>query len=119
MNDRLKYIRKRERLSQEKMAQILGVTRACLANYESGRNNPTNPFINLFCIEFNINKEWFVTGNGEPYNKPEFDDGYIASLFADLTLGKNEELKKLLYKVSKIDKSYYSSIETLIDGLLK
>lgn len=119
MNDRLKYIRKRERLSQEKMAQILGVTRACLANYESGRNNPTNPFINLLCIEFNINKEWFINGKGEPYNKPEFDDGYIASLFADLTLGKNEELKKLLYKVSKIDKSYYSSIETLIDGLLK
>ena len=110
MKERIKQIRRREMLSQYDLADIMGVTRSTLANYESGRYEPPQQFINLFCKEFRINKDWFVTGEGEIDESFPCGDVCLASLFADLTLSKNTRLRKLLFKVGKLDEKYYDSL---------
>jgi transcriptional regulator with XRE-family HTH domain len=64
MNTRLKIIRSELNLSQAKFAEEMHVTRDVIANYESGRVEPTDLFINSLCNKYNISELWLRTGEG-------------------------------------------------------
>lgn len=68
MNERIKDIRKKERLSQQKFADKLGIARGNIAAYEVGKNAPSDAVISLICTKFNISEDWLRTGTGEMYN---------------------------------------------------
>lgn len=74
MNDRIKEIRKKEALSQQKFADELGISRGNIAAYEVGKNSPSDAVISLICTKFNINRDWLLTGNGEMYQYTDADD---------------------------------------------
>lgn len=65
MKDRIKHIRKEKKLSQTDFGKILGVSRDVISNYEMGRVEATDLFINHLCSTFNINEEWLRNGTGE------------------------------------------------------
>ena len=69
LKDRIKAIRKSltPKVSQEKFAEILGTTRNAIKTYETGAVIPTNTFLQLVCMKFNINEHWLLTGEGEMY----------------------------------------------------
>ena len=119
INERIRYIRKKENLSQEKLAQILDITRASVANYESGRNKIPKSFIKLFCQEMNINEDWLINGDGNPENPHPCGELCLASLFADLTMSNNVKLRRLMYKVGLVDGKHLNALETILDGLIK
>jgi transcriptional regulator with XRE-family HTH domain len=66
ISERIKILRKKSKLSQTEFGKCLGVSRDVIANLEYGRVNPKEPFISLLCSVFNINKDWLLSGNGEP-----------------------------------------------------
>lgn len=68
MNERIKNIRQRMKLSQEEFGERLKITRSSVSKLESGINNPSDQTIKLICSEFNINEDWFRTGSGEMFN---------------------------------------------------
>lgn len=74
MNERIKIIRKKEGLSQQKFADKLGIARGNIAAYEVGKNAPSDAVISLMCTKFNIREEWLRTGNGEMYQYTDTDD---------------------------------------------
>lgn len=77
MKERIKSIRKALGLTQQEMADKLGIKRTSISNYEIGRNEPPEPVISLFRREFGISEEWLKTGEGDMYERGSgdfFDD---------------------------------------------
>lgn len=74
MDNRIKEIRKKEGLSQQKFADELGIARGNIAAYEVGKNAPSDAVISLICAKFNINRDWLLTGSGEMYQYTDTDD---------------------------------------------
>ena len=67
MEQQLKVLRKKLGLTQEEFAARLGIKRAAISNYEIGRNEPIDAVVSLICHEFNVNKTWLRTGEGEMF----------------------------------------------------
>lgn len=73
MDERIKKLRKALDLTQREFAERIGSSQNVLANYESGRRNPSNAVINNICKEFNINEEWLRYGTGEMFKPAPCD----------------------------------------------
>lgn len=65
ISERIKEIRKRHNLTQQKFAERIGVKQNTIAQYEIGRNTPLDPVITSICREFRIREEWLRTGEGD------------------------------------------------------
>lgn len=66
MNERLKKIRWHYKMSQEEFGKKIGIeSRAHISALENGSRNITDRIIKDVCREFDINKDWFLTGDGE------------------------------------------------------
>lgn len=69
MNERIKAIRKSANLNQTDFGAKLGITFSAVSTIESGKNNPSEQTIRAICSEFNVNRTWLETGEGEPYKQ--------------------------------------------------
>lgn len=67
MNERIKELRKRLNLTQQEFADRLSIKRGAVANYEVGRNTPSDSVIALICREFNVSERWLRSGEGEMF----------------------------------------------------
>ena len=67
IGERLKWLRKDQKLTQQAFADKIGVKRNTVATYEIGRNEPLDPIINAICSKFAVNETWLRTGEGDPY----------------------------------------------------
>lgn len=120
MHKRIKNVRKEQRLTQAQLGNILGLSRDSIANIENNRVDASDIFINLFCKEFNINKKWLLSEEGDKYiNEFSKNNELITSIFAEITCNENPKLKTVIEKVSTLDEEYLDLIEKLIDGLKK
>lgn len=72
--ERIKKLRKDLNLTQQKFADRIGTTQNVIANYESGRREPSAAAFNNICKTFGISEEWLRTGKGEMFiPSPEED----------------------------------------------
>ncbi len=67
INDRIKKLRRLLDLTQTDFAGRIGTSQNVLANWESGRRNPSASVINNICKEFNVSEPWLRTGEGEMF----------------------------------------------------
>ena len=74
MNERIRKLRKHLDLTQQEFADRLSVKRGAIANYEIGRNEPTDSVISLICREFNVSEEWLRNGTGEMFIEMDKED---------------------------------------------
>lgn len=64
---RVKELRLALKLTQEEFAARLGVRRGAIANYEVGRNPPTESVKALIYREFSVSPDWLEYGSGEMF----------------------------------------------------
>ena len=95
MQERIKILRKSLGLTQKQLAEKIGVKQNTVAQYEIGRNIPTDMAINLICREFNVNEIWLRTGVGDPFQKKERSQE-MTELFADLMNDRPESFRTRL-----------------------
>lgn len=69
--ERIRKLRRILDLTQQDFADRIGMKRNTIANYETGRNDPSASVISLICREFNVSKNWLETGEGEIFAKPD------------------------------------------------
>ena len=98
MKDRIKKIRKALDLTQQEFADRICVKRGGIANYEIGRNEPTDSVISLICREFNVNEDWLRTGEGEMFIKLTRDEE-MAKLTKQLLNEEEDSFKNRLISV--------------------
>lgn len=113
LGERIKTVRKSitPKMSQEKFAEILGTTRPALAVYEIDRVVPTNAFINLICLKFNVNEEWLRTGVGEMFTQTK--DSLIDEIARQHSL--SEKSRALMEMFLDFDADQREAILNFID----
>jgi len=57
---RLKNLRKENKLTQEKLASILNVSRTTITEYERGTNIIATPFLYTICKNYNISADYLL-----------------------------------------------------------
>ena len=65
MKNRIKEIRKNNKLTQVEFGEKIGVKGNTITNYENGLRTPSDAVIFSICREFGINEEWLRTGTGD------------------------------------------------------
>lgn len=131
---RLKEIRKEKNLTQKQLAAILATSSGYISEIESGKKMPGGEFFLMLKRKLNININWLLTGEGDPYNdenqsapsmnnpetshndqpvtrEPEHDKTITVSDLLKLTaevLASNRELKEdmrcLKVKIEQLEK---------------
>lgn len=84
---RIKKLRQDKHLTQQELADKIGVKRNTIANYEIGRNDPIDAIVSLICRTFDVNEIWLRTGEGEMYKK---SNGILEKLKQELQLSEME-----------------------------
>lgn len=67
MYNRISLIRKNAGMTQDKLAEVLGLTKNFISLIETGKRDPSDRTIKDICREFNVNEEWLRTGKGEMF----------------------------------------------------
>ncbi len=65
IGERLKMVREAHRMPQDRFAQMIGTTSSAISRYEGGLRSVPVPIIMSVCREFNVNRAWLETGEGE------------------------------------------------------
>ena len=69
INERLKKIRNNIGLRQAEFAKAIGIGHSTLGMMEIGKREIKSRYIKTICSMFNVNENWFRTGNGEMFNE--------------------------------------------------
>jgi len=93
---RLKSIREEKGLTQKQVAELTGLVRATLANWEIGRTEPDVKSIGILSNFFNVSTDYLIHGNKLPVpNDSKFDD------IAEITLEEEFARKGLSPEVQR------------------
>lgn len=98
MKDRIKKIRKELDLTQQKLAEKIGVQRNTVAMYEMGKTTPSEAIILSICREFNVNEHWLRDGTGEMFIVQTRDE-QIAAFIGGIQMDEEDSFKRRLISV--------------------
>lgn len=119
MKDRIKKLRKELDLTQQGLAEKLGIKRNTIATYESGRNEPIDAVISLICREFNVSEDWLRDGTGEMFVKQSPDE-QIATFIGKLLKDEEDSFKRrLISGLCGLDDDGWKILESFIDSIQK
>ncbi len=68
MESRVKLIRKQLDMTQEQLAQYLGIGKAALSMIETGKTGLSTRNKNILVHDLNVNPDWLETGRGRMFN---------------------------------------------------
>ena len=107
--ERIKEVRKNNGISQERLAETLGVSRQCVTKWESGRCYPSVENLLIMANEFNASIDWFFADEIKNHficdGEDEHDWGEV-----------NSAAKKM---VNRDSLSYFSAVSTGFNELDK
>ena len=107
IKDRIKTLRKTLKLSQKEFGKRIYLSQSLLTEIESGNRKVTNRTILLIVANYNINKDWILTGNGDMFSAPPPDMkkeqlleifNELDSMLQDYLLLQSRELLKIQKK---------------------
>ena len=73
IKERIQRIRTELQISQRDFAKRVYISKSLLNNIELGNRNINERTIQLISIEFNVNKDWLLTGKGDIFTAPPPD----------------------------------------------
>lgn len=119
MTERIKALRKALSLTQQEMADRIGIKRNTIANYETGRNAPVDSVLALICREFNVNEQWLKTGKGEMFIKLSKDEE-IATFVGKTLSGESDNFKKrFISMLAHLNETEWEVLERMVEELKK
>ena len=104
--DRLKLLRKEKKLTQVKLGEMLNYGYTAIANYESGRNQPSIPDLKKIASIFDVSLDYLLGVNDirHPYmvDDESIDFNRFQTYYAQLSKSSREEL--LMYMQWLLDR---------------
>ncbi|MBS5145947.1 MAG: helix-turn-helix transcriptional regulator [Butyricicoccus pullicaecorum] len=113
MNERIRTLRKALNLTQQEFADKLGMKQNTIATYEMGRSKPSEPTIVHICKEYNVNEEWFRTGQGEMFHENSRDEEIAYFVSKVLCSEKETFQKRFISMLSKLNSSEWEILEKM------
>ena len=111
VKDRIKVIRAKLTLSQKEFGKRIYVSQSLLTEIEVGHRKINARMIQLIVSQYNVNKEWLLTGKGEMFAAPPPDIkkeqlleifNELDDMLQDYLLLQSKELLKIQKKKMKI-----------------
>lgn len=116
-NERITLLRKELKLSQTEFGERIGVSRGVIKNIDD-KNVIVKPLlIQQICKEYNVNRTWIETGEGNMFNDLSRDAEiaeYIGSVLAD---EEDSFQKRLISALSKMTVEEWEVLEKLVTRL--
>ena len=113
MYDRVKKLRKALNLTQQEMADKLGISRNSLASYETGKSNMGSAVVSLICKEFHVNEKWLRTGAGRMFNKVTRDE-QIAEFIGDTLSSVNDSFRRrFIAMLARLNEDEWAVLERM------
>lgn len=120
MKDRIKKIRKNAKLTQVQFGERLGVKGNTVTGYETGVRIPSDAVKFLICREFEINREWLETGQGDMYDIPLDDTAIAASnILENEDVPFYDTIKRIIQIYEKLDSDAQDVINREIEDFLE
>ena len=113
MKERIKKLRKALGLTQQEFADRLGMKRNTIANYETGRNDPSNSVISLISREFNVNESWIRSEEGEMFLQISRDQEIAEFIGKALSTEEDTFKKRFIAMLSRLDESDWEVLERM------
>ena len=92
MNERFKALRKYLGYTQEKMGEILGITKAGVSLIETGANSLSDRHIKMLSVTLGVSEAWLKAGEGDMFGGDARQKEIWA--FIGKTLDSDDEFKK-------------------------
>ena len=118
IGQRIKEIRKHEGITQQALADQLGLKQNTIATYEMGKITPSDRTIADICREFNVSETWLRTGEGEMFIDLG-DDEELLQVLASIQVSDDDVIKDILISYWHLDEKEKAAIRKLIDGIVK
>ena len=102
IGDRIREVRKLNRITQEKLAELLGVSRVTISSWENDENAPTVDNIIYLSETFYVSTDYLLIGLTDPDDKTQVKtaqakmDDIFLNLFNSLDPAKRDEVIKFM-----------------------
>lgn len=114
---RFKDIRTHLKMKQGDFANAIKTTQGHVSDIENGRKGVSDRIIEIICLKFNINEDWFRTGNGDMYTQLNPDDRY-ASNVGKLQRTDNETIIRWINAIAETSPEKLKDIEEFMKKIL-
>lgn len=119
MKNRIKELRKTEKLNQTDFAEKINLSQDTISKYEKGERELTDRVIADICREFNVNEEWLRYGSGAMKREMTKEEETLQHLEKLLKNEQNQLRKDIIYAIAKLPPEAWDSIENFIYDLTK
>ena len=119
MLERIVKLRKVIGLTQQQFADEIGIKRGTVANYEVGRNEPTEAVKRVVCETFGVNREWLETGEGEIFVK-KGRDAIVRKMAYKLIVDEEDSFRlKLISVISELSKEQLQVLAYIAEKIIE
>ena len=108
INERIAYVRKESAKSQRIFGEMIGISGPSVARLETGENNPSEQTIRAICKEFNVNRRWLETGEGDPYVPAEPADA-LAEEIAEIMKGESPMAQAIMTSLAAMPREWWDA----------
>lgn len=102
MKDRIKELRKKNKLNQNQLGNALGISQNAISLIEKGENNPTVAQISKMAEIFNVTTDYIINGNESAKDIEPIEREILKTIRDDSTLYgkliKMIEAKKMVFE---------------------
>lgn len=120
IGERIKEIRKSENLTQQVLADRLGLKRNTIGNYEVNIITPSDRTISDICREFGVNELWLRTGEGEMFKAKSPASDKIMDFASSIARNDDAEFRKrFVAMLADLDPADWELLERMAVKLTK
>lgn len=117
MNNRIKEVRKHNKLTQSEFANRLNVSQNYIYMIEKGDRQPSDRTISDICREFNVNEQWLRDGIGNAYIPLTKNQQILSFVNNVASLEDNNFKKRLVKALSEMSDEGWDALEKFIDSI--
>lgn len=116
MKDRIKQVRKENKLTQKEFAEKLGIKQNTVASYEMGRIGVSDSVIISICREFNVCEEWLRNGTLPMYKETTKK---LETCLGQISKGDDDFIKDIIEVYMELDETSRTALKQLVNGMIK
>lgn len=115
MNKRIKELRMALGISQEELAQSMGLSKSGVSNIECGNRKVNDKHIRMLNMTYNVNPDWLRTGTGEMFLP--IDNSPLTAIKKQYNLSAKAVtiIENFLNLTKTEQENFISQIEKIID----
>lgn len=118
--DRVRSLRKSNKLSQTAFAESLGVTYGVINNIELGRIQQWDtkiPLLNLMCDKYGCRREWLIDGEGEMMQDLSREQEIIRAV-SEMFTGDDSFKQDIISMLVKLPDEHWGLLKDMAQRLL-